>query len=64
MLNADVDVIDFDLPPAPAGARWHLAVDTARDVPHDLVAAGEEPLLDEPQAYRLDSRSSVILLAR
>jgi hypothetical protein len=44
--------------------EWHLAVDTARTAPQDLFAAGEEPLLDDPQTYRLSPRSSVILLVR
>jgi isoamylase len=51
----------FDLPP---GARWHLAVDTSREAPQDLSAAGEEPLWEDPRTYHLSPRSSAILLAR
>jgi isoamylase len=64
MFNAGTDTIDFSLPPELPGARWHLAVDTARGAPQDLFAAGEAPLLDNPHTYRLSARSSVILLAQ
>ncbi len=64
MFNAGAAAIDFGLPPAPQGTSWHLAVDTARETPHDLFAAGTEPLCADQQTYRLNSRSSAILLAR
>jgi isoamylase len=64
MFNAGADAADFDLPPAPLGARWHLAVDTSREAPQDFFAGGEEPLWEDPQTYQLGPRSSAILLAR
>jgi isoamylase len=64
MFNAGADAVDFDLPPVLPGARWHLAADTSREAPQDLFAAGEEPLWEGPQTYRLSPRSSAILLAR
>jgi isoamylase len=64
MFNAGDDAVDFGLPPVPPGARWHLAVDTSREAPQDLFAAGEEPLWEDPQTYHLSPRSSAILLAR
>ena len=64
MFSAGADAVDFKLPTAPYGARWHLAVDTSGETPHDLFAAGEEPLLKYPQTYLLKPRSSAILLAR
>jgi glycogen operon protein len=64
MFNAGADAVDFRLPPAVPGSRWHLAVDTSREAPQDLFAAGEEPLWEDPQTYRLRPRSSAILLAR
>ena len=54
----------FDLPHPPNGARWHLAVDTRRDAPHDLCVADQEPLLGDSPAYHVGPRSSVILVAR
>jgi glycogen operon protein len=62
MFNAGADAVDFGLPPALPRARWHLAVDTSREAPQDLFAAGEEPLWEDPQTYRLSPRSSAILL--
>ncbi|MGE5319214.1 MAG: glycogen debranching protein GlgX [Hyphomicrobiaceae bacterium] len=64
LFNAGIDAVDFELPPIPPGSRWHLAADTSLETPQDLVAAGEEPLCEDPHAYRLSQRSSVILLAR
>ena len=64
MFNAGDVAVEFDLPPALPDTRWHLAVDTARDAPDDLFAAGEAAVLDNSQTYRLGARSSAILLAR
>jgi isoamylase len=63
MFNAGADAVDFHLP-STARDQWHLAVDTSRETPHDLFAAGKEPLLKYPQTYLLKPRSSAILLAR
>jgi isoamylase len=64
MFNAGADPVDLGLPPVPPGARWHLSVDTSREAPQDLFAAGEEPLWENPQTYHLSPRSSAILLSR
>jgi glycogen operon protein len=64
IFNAGADAVDFYLPPIPPGARWHLAVDTSRETPQDLFDAGEEPIWEDLQAYRLSPQSSAILLVR
>jgi isoamylase len=64
MFNAGTNGTDFGLPPLPQGFRWHVAVDTSRLAPQDLFAAGEEALVDNSKTYRLEARSSTILLAR
>ena len=64
MLNAGVDAVDFALPPLLPEIYWYLAVDTSREAPQDLFAAGEEPLWEDQKTYRLRPRSGVILLAR
>jgi glycogen operon protein len=64
MFNAGADAVDFGLPPVLPGVRWHLAVDTVREAPQDLFAAGGEPLWEDPKTYPLGPRSSAILLAR
>jgi glycogen operon protein len=62
MFNAGSDAVDFGLPNAPSGTRWHLAVDTSHDAPEGLFAAGDEPLW-ETLTYHLSPRSSVVLVA-
>ena len=63
MFNSGADAVDFALPPAPPPARWHVAVDTSREAPQDLFAAGEEPIWKDSTTYHLSPRSSTILLA-
>jgi glycogen operon protein len=64
IFNAGTSVTEFRLPRLPNGGRWHRAVDTGRSAPQDLIAAGEEALVDSSRAYPLVAHSSVILLAR
>jgi isoamylase len=64
MFNAGTEAVDFDLPPAPPGTRWHLAADTAGETPRDWFADGEGPPLDNSQTYPLASHSSAILAVR
>ena len=51
-------------PSPPQGLRWHRAVDTSRLAPQDLCPNGEEAPIDHSKAYRLEPRTSAILLAR
>ena len=64
MFNAGSDAVDFGLPSAPLGARWHLAVDTSPEALEGLFAAGDEPLCEDPFTFHLSSRSSAVLIAR
>ena len=64
MFNPTANAVDFDLPLLPHGSSWHLAVDTSRDTPQDWFADGEEPRLDNSQAYHLAPQASAILMAR
>jgi glycogen operon protein len=64
MFNTGVEAVDFHLPPIRSGSQWHLAVDTYRQSPHDLFAAGQETPLENPQTYLLNPGSSAILLAQ
>ncbi|MEO6786674.1 MAG: glycogen debranching enzyme, partial [Chthoniobacteraceae bacterium] len=63
MFNAGTDEVDFDLPPAPQRARWHLAADTSGDTSHDWFADGEEPSLENSQTYHMARQASAILVA-
>ncbi len=64
MFNADAQPIDFVLPRPMRAGGWRLAVDTAREPPRDFFAPGEEIALDNPSHYWVESRSSVVLVAR
>ena len=62
LFNADTRPVDFFIPALPAGKIWRLAVDTSRTAPDDLFDSGKEPSLQGQIGYRLEPRSSAILL--
>ncbi len=64
MFNAEATSASFVLPQLSDGHRWCRAVDTALRTPDDLVDPGDEVILDRQAAYEVQSRSSVILIAR
>ena len=64
LFNAGTEPMPFVLPAPPEGAQWHLAADTARPSPGDVLAPGDEGPLDDPQHARVEARSSVILIGR
>ena len=64
MFNAGSDAVDFDLPPAPSGTRWHLVVDTSHDASEEPSARGDAPLCQDPFTFHLSSQSSAVLFAR
>ncbi|MEO6994329.1 MAG: glycogen debranching enzyme, partial [Lacunisphaera sp.] len=64
MFNAGTEAVDFELPPAPHGMRWHLGADTAGETAQDWFAHGEQPHLDNSKTYHLEARSSAILVVR
>jgi isoamylase len=64
MFNAGANTLTFTLPNPPDSSVWHLAADTFQESKSDLHAAGEEPRLKDPKTYRLNSRSSAILVSR
>ena len=50
--------------PIYSGGLGNVAGDTSHEAPHDLFAAGEEPLWEDSRTYPLSARSSVLLLVR
>ena len=62
LFNAGTESVDFYLPVLPAGKIWRLAVDTSRPAPDDLFDPGEEPSMQGQIGFRLEPRSSAILL--
>jgi len=62
MFNADTRSVDFAIPVLPASKIWRLAVDTSRTPPEDLFEAGKEPSMQGQVSFRIEPRSSAILL--
>jgi glycogen operon protein len=62
LFNADANPVDFNLPGLPAGKIWRLAVDTSRTAPEDLFESGKEASMQGKIGFRLEPRSSAILL--
>jgi glycogen operon protein len=55
----------FELPAPPRpGCRWHLAVNTWNDTPHDIYTPGEEPPLASQRDITLGPRSIIVLVGR
>jgi isoamylase len=64
IFNASADPRIWLLPDPPKAGRWYLVVDTSHLSPQDLFEPGKEIALEDPKAYRVAPRSSVILIAR
>jgi glycogen operon protein len=62
LFNADTSPVDFFIPVLPAGKIWRLAADTSRAAPEDIFDTGKEPSLQGQISFRLETRSSAILL--
>ena len=62
LFNADIRAVDFYLPALPSGKTWHLAVNTSGAAPDDFFDPGNEPSLEGKICFRLEPRSSAILL--
>ncbi len=62
LFNSNTSPVDFYLPALPTGNIWRLAVDTSRAAPDDLFDPGEEPSINGQIGFRLEPRSSAILL--
>ncbi len=62
LFNADTKSVEFSIPALPTGKMWRLAVDTSRVSPDDLADFGKEPPLHDRIGFRLEARSSAILL--
>ncbi len=62
MFNADTRSIDFSIPALPASNIWRLAADTSRTAPDDLSESGKEPSMQGQVIFRVEPRSSAILV--
>jgi pullulanase/glycogen debranching enzyme len=64
MFNAENEAVTFVVPSARSPRFWRLAADTAERSPLGFYSPGEEAALANPATYLVQSRSSVILVAR
>jgi isoamylase len=64
MFNADTTPADFSIPAARGNKIWRLAADTSRRAPEDLNEPEKEPSMQDQISFRVEPRSSAILLAR
>lgn len=64
MMNFHWDDQPFQLPKLPFDRKWHLAIDTAADSPHDIAQAGSEKPVKAKGAYTVKSRSVVVLIGK
>jgi isoamylase len=62
MFNADNRPLEFLIPALPGRKIWRLAVDISRLAPDDLFEAGKEPSMQGQISFRVEPRSSAILL--
>jgi isoamylase len=62
LFNAGTRSVDFSIPALASGKIWRLAVDTSRSAPDDLFDSGKEPSMQGLVDFRLEPRSSAILL--
>ena len=64
ILNEDIDMRCFRLPPLAPAARWSRLVDTSLPAGEDIVLPGAEVPLDPPGFYLVNPRSTVVLIGR
>jgi isoamylase len=62
MFNADSRSVEFSIPTSPSDKIWRLAVNTAAVAPDDLYESGNELSMQGQTSFRVEPRSSAILL--
>jgi isoamylase len=63
-LNGDHRKREVMVPPLPSGLRWRRAIDTSLAAGKEFADDGAEPVLDPADRYRLDPRTTVMLLGK
>ncbi|WP_199565645.1 glycogen debranching protein GlgX [Spongiactinospora rosea] len=62
--NAHWEAREVELPWLPEGALWRVAADTFAAAPDDVFPIGEEPVLGDQRAIKVNARSTVVLCSR
>jgi glycogen operon protein len=56
--------LEFHLPQAPGGRRWHVVANTGATSPFDSFPPGSEPLLEDQGCIPLSAHSTLILVSK
>ncbi|MCF0051896.1 glycogen debranching protein GlgX [Dyadobacter sp. LJ53] len=63
-MNSHWDALYYELPPLPAGQKWHLAVNTDMPTGEDIYEVGKEPRLEDQGRFLVGGRATVILVGK
>jgi glycogen operon protein len=64
MFNGGAETVKFRICYPMQGKKWVRAVDTSLPSPEDILASGNEAVLDNPDTYQVKERSMVVLISR
>ena len=64
ILHADWREQAIELPPLPDGKRWHRVIDTSLPPGEDFSDPGKTVMIDPPEYYIANPRSTVVLLGK
>jgi len=62
--NSHFGSLEFELPRAPEGTRWHVFANTGMPAPQDIAEPGSEAVLENQQHFVAGPRSVFILVAK
>ena len=63
-MNMYWDAVNFQPPPLPEPARWHVFANTGMSPPEDVHSVGQEPVLEDQDNFLLGPRSVAVLVGR
>jgi len=61
--NASRYHLDFEIPEAPSGGNWYIAINTSMESPLDILASGEE-IFHKDSAIAVRRLSTIVLISR
>ena len=64
ILNADYNTQDIRVPYLKDSKQWYRVIDTSLKAGEDILAPGQEILLDPPEHYIVNPRSTVVLIGK
>ena len=62
IFNASMIRRHYEIPDAPSGRRWRMAIDTSRPSPQDIYETGKEPFLEDNR-YEVGELSTVVFIS-